>query len=289
MLNRIVLDPTHHGNVVASFNHQFSIVKRPPDLNLLEQILTHFSNIPYENLSKIIKLKKHWGQSSIIRLPEEVMEGHIVSKLGGTCFSLTFLLQTILTNHGYSCYPVMADMRRGKNEHCALIVQLQGTHYLVDPGYLLNQPMAIDKDHPRLYKTDISGIELVSHPEIGSFDLYTFDSNGRKWRYRFMDRPVSHDEFLSHWLSSFYWQSMHGICLTKFEEDKMIYIHQTFMRETDSWGKRNFNIKHSMHATIQRIFGIDPEWVEEALAALETNMEYERKMGLWRPKGGHTA
>ena len=63
----------------------------------------------------------------------------------------------------------------------------------------------------------------------------------------------------------------------------MIYIHKTFMRETTFEGKRNFNLKKNYHTSIHRIFGIDPLFVEEALAAVKSNMTRERELGLWIP------
>jgi hypothetical protein len=95
---------------------------------------------------------------------------------------------------------------------------------------------------------------------------------------------VSADTFLDHWLSSFHWNSMHGLCLTKLEKDRMVYIHKTFMRETTFERKVNTNIKNRVHESIHGIFGIDPDLVEQALEALKINMEREREMGLWVPK-----
>jgi arylamine N-acetyltransferase len=253
-------------------------------MDLLIEILSHFSHLPYENISKIIKYRNHFDETTKIRLPYEVMDNHAEHHLGGTCFSLTFLLQMILTHFGYASYPVSADMRWGKHVHCALLVTINRIKYLVDPGYLLNQPMEINKDHNRLYKTPFSGVELNFRKESETYELYTFDRKQRKWRYRFQDRPVSNEDFLKIWLDSFAWNSMHGLCLTKVQKDRMVYIHKTFMRETDFESKRNVNIKNNYHETIFQIFGIGQSLVEQALAAIEFNMTREIEMGIWTPK-----
>jgi len=279
-----MLELSSHHEAVEIYNKFFSIHAGSTGLDLLRSILSHFSRLPYENISKIIKYNNHFDDVERIRLPREVMEGHVESHLGGTCFSLTYFLQTILTHHGFVCYPAMADMRWGKNVHCVIIVEIDRIKYLVDPGYLLNQPMELRPDKPKLYKTEFSGVELVFHERSGFIDLYTFDRHQMKWRYRFRDRPVPPEAFLSHWLSSFRWNSMHGLCLTKVEKDRLIYIHKTFMRETTFGEKKNFNIKNTVHATIQGVFGIDSRLVEEALAAVEANMARERELGLWVPK-----
>lgn len=283
MSHSIVLKSGQFTEAVRSFHSFHGTGVRTAGLKALEEILSFFSQFPYENISKIIKYQHHFEGPEKIRLPDEVMEDHARYRLGGTCFSLTFFLKSILEEHGYVCYPVMADMRWGKNVHCAMIVVLDGRKYLVDPGYLLNQPMEIADDKPRLYKTDVTGVELV-RGKNQTYELYTFDRRQMKWRYRFHDRPVPPEEFLEHWLASFSWNSMHGLCLTKVEKDRMVYVHKTHMRETTFEGKRNINIKSDVHGAIHRSFGISEEIVEEALAAIEENMTRERELGLYIPK-----
>ena len=279
-----ISEPSRHFKAVELFNRYFSISNAHHGIALLENLLSHFSRFPYENISKIIKYQRHFEGMEKIRLPWEIMEDHARHHLGGTCFSLTYFLQTILCRHGFLCCPVMADMRWGRNVHCALVVELDTKKYLVDPGYLLHRPMEIHPGKPRLYKTEFSGVELVFQTDSDQIELYTFDRHQKKWRYRFRNRPVPADIFINHWLSSFHWNSMHGLCLTKLEKDRMVYIHKTFMRETTFDQKINTNIKNNVHESIHRIFGIDPGLVEEALAAVKVNMEREREMGLWIPK-----
>ena len=64
----------------------------------------------------------------------------------------------------------------------------------------------------------------------------------------------------------------------------MVYVHKTFMRETSFDKKTNYNIKKDDHHRIHEVFGITPERVEEALAALESNLQRERESGIWIPK-----
>ncbi len=249
-----ILDPINHRDAALAFDTHFSIDESKPSLQQLETIISSFANIPYENISKVIRYREHFEDDNRIRLPSEVVDTHIRHRLGGTCFSLTFLLQSILTRHHFLCYPVMADMRWGRNVHCAMIVQLNSKQYLVDPGYLLTRPMEIDDNHPRMYRTSYSGVELVFNPKEGTFELSTFDETGTKWRYRFKNQPVPSSVFMKHWLSSFSWNSMHGLCLTRVEKERLVYIHKTFYRETTFSGKRNMNIKNRVHQTVENVF-----------------------------------
>ena len=279
-----IIDAALYKEPVKAFHQFFSIPIHGSGLEFINQILTHFSKIPYENISKIIKWQRYFNCPSAIRLPDEVMEGYARQHFGGTCFSLTFFLQTLLSYHGFVCYPVMADMRWGNNVHCALILVYKGNKYLMDPGYLLNQLLDLDSSNPRIFLTEHSGVELIYHPETQFFEVYTFNREKSTWRYRFKDIPTAPDIFLDFWLSSFKWNSMHGLCLTKTEKGRLLYIHKYFMRETTFEGKTNYNIKNNYQRTIQKHFGIDTEMVEEALSALKVNMEKEKKLGLWVPR-----
>ena len=212
---KLKLDPQHHTDGFRAFMDYFELPHKKPALFVLKEIIEQFSTIPYENISKIIKLNNLWDAETKIRFPEEIIDDHISSRLGGTCFSLTFFLQTILTLSGFTCYPVMADMRAGRNIHCCVIVILEGSKYLVDPGYVLHQPMEIHPEKPRLYRTEFNGVELRRDTDSGFYNLYTFDEKEIKWRYRFQDRPTPPEEFLKHWYDSFWKPTLHGILLTK--------------------------------------------------------------------------
>ncbi len=267
-MQKLHLDPHKHTDGVQEFLRFFRLTPGQTGAQLLHEVLIYFARLPYENISKIIKVTESQdGQKPDIRLPEEVIADHIEHSLGGTCFSLTFYLQTILTHLGFPCYPVMADMRVGRNVHCCLLVRMGDAKYLVDPGYLLAQPMELDPGKPRLYKNEFTGVELRF--DSGIYDLFTFDRQQTKWRYRFRDQKVEAGEFLQHWFASFGRNSMHGICLSKVLKNGLLYINRGFMRETTFDGKKNFNIKKNFHSVIHENFGIEEQLVEQAMVALQ--------------------
>ena len=280
-----MLDPQAHRDGAAAFMKAAGLNKSSPELRLLEQIVEAFSVYPYENVSKIIKLSRHLDEPHPIRLPGEVIEDHLRAGLGGTCFSMAFTLQTIMDDNGFDCYPVMADMRAGKNIHCALVVRIGADKYLLDPGYLLGRPVELHPEKPFSFWNQFARVELFYLPEEKAYHLYTFSGKERKWRYRFVDRPTGPEEFLRHWQASFHKNAMHGICLNRLTPKGLVYVRKRFMRRITPGGKKNINIKRNYHAAIQETFGISQDVVEQALAALEANMAWERRHGLFTPKG----
>ena len=256
-----------------------------PELDLLNKLVEVFAKFPYENISKIIKLSGHLEDTDPIRLPEEVVEGHLREGLGGTCFSLTYTLQTILNQNSFDCYPVMAHMRAGRNIHCALVALIGEQKYLIDPGYLLGKPVELHPEEPFSFWNQFARVELFYLPEDDAYHLYTFSGQERKWRYSFVDRPTEPKEFLRYWRGSFHKNAMHGICINRVTPKGLIYVRKRFMRQITLGGKRNVNIKRNYHTAIQETFGIRGEVVDQALAALEANMAWERQHGLYTLEG----
>lgn len=269
----IKLDPCRHKEAVDLFYHTAGFSAGKPDLEFLRRILSVFSRIPYENLSKIIKYGQFFEDIQRIRLPLEVMESYRSKRLGGTCFSLTFFLQSILCVTGYDCYPVMADMRRGRNVHCALIVLLQDRHFLVDPGYLLNEPVLLCPEERNVLRTPFAGLEVIFDRQHAVYRVSTFNDREKQWRYSFRDLPAGPDVFLGFWLDSFLWNSMNGLCLNRLDREGMIYIHNHYMRQTSFHRRESVNIQCRYHAVIESVFGIEPDVLEEALAALKAKRE----------------
>ncbi|HHE37213.1 MAG TPA: hypothetical protein ENL20_01400 [Candidatus Cloacimonetes bacterium] len=256
------------------FLSHFNLTSQKPEIIFLKEILLHFSKIPYENISKIIKFNKHQKFEDRIRLPEEIIEDHIRNRLGGTCFSLTFFLQTILTSNGFKCYPITADMLNRPNEHCALIVVLKDNKFLVDPGYLLSEPVQLIYGS-NIVQTQVSTIELVYDDLDELYHVYSFDGIYKKWRYCFEDKPVSDDEFQKYWEASFFKGTMNGICLNQIQDGKMMYVHNDYFRITSLKGKEKKKISENYISSINKIYGITPELIEQAQSLL---LEKKRKI-----------
>lgn len=280
-LSCFILDPSQHQNAVKLFCQYYNIQPKWPDLPFLEEIVGHYRKLPYENLSKIIKLQQFFDSTEHFRLPEEVIEDHLRYKLGGTCFSLTFFLCCILLQHQFLCYPVIASMKNRPYSHSAILVLLENKKYLVDPGYLLANPMEIHPDFSRFYQTVQTGVELVFQKETERYHLYTFNAEQKTWRYQFQDYPISWKEFLGYWENSFYQGTMRHICLTQVREQGLIYIQNKYVKIVNSEKIQKKRIQRDMEWVVQDLFGIAPELVEKARLAIPENL---KKVELMKPK-----
>jgi arylamine N-acetyltransferase len=229
----------------------------------LRDVARHLSRYPYENISKIIKSAGCTGPLESMRLPLEVVDDHIARNFGGTCFSLTFLVERMLRTLGFDCYKVMADMHSGPNVHCLVIVREGGAKYLIDPGYALYEVVELPSEG-HVTVAFPHALVTIAKAEEDRFNLWTEDGSGRKWRYGFSDRPVSDEDFEGHWVASFGKPTLNNICLTMMTQQGHIYFRRDFFKFTSRRTITKRRLKRDIEAFIREEFGIDGEWTELA-------------------------
>jgi arylamine N-acetyltransferase len=248
------------------FLGHFGLGAGGPELEMLRRVVASYSNLPYENLTKIIKKFTAASPDERLRGPVEVVGGYVERHTGGTCFSLTYCLGSMLASAGYACYPVMADMKR-PNIHCALVVEMDEKRYLVDPGYLVGEPVELTPAPVRI-ATTFGVVEL--RPRQGErYDLFTLDGGDRKWRYTAKTVAVSHNEFMRHWQDSFALPMMNNLLLTRLTPEGHLYIKNHHLRMRGPQGKANENIRTDFESRIATEFGISPEITAQAREHLE--------------------
>lgn len=257
-----------HELAAKSFLDSANLNASYPSIGHVAEISQNFSNIPYENLSKIIKFSQSGGEISF-RMPEEVIDDYSQWKLGGTCFSLTFYLMEILRFCGYECGPVMGDMNWGENTHSAVVLHFNSEKYLIDPGYMIHRPLLLSKDTVLRHTAPHAGIEIRFREEVGRYDLFTFRKGNYTWRYRFISEPVSLENFSRFWTESFFKPTLYGICLTKIDEQGMVYVHNNYTKLTNKTLSKRINDRNATEQIIREQFGIPMRFVEEARLSLE--------------------
>jgi arylamine N-acetyltransferase len=257
-------------SVTQRFLTHFDLRSRRPDLEYLSQLVYAFAQLPYENLTKILKNYRTGDPTSKLRMPDEVIEDHIRYGTGGTCFSLTFTLWQILEGCGFDCYPVMADRSYGPDTHCALVVLLQKQKFLVDPGFLLSRPLPLTHEPVAVHKFPMNFIQL-ERLEAGNlmgtasgYRVYTLNKSGKKWRYTLKDRPVSVEEFREHWLKSFSWNMMNSLLVTRITHETQLYLRDNYLQVTSEGQRNQRKIRSDYARVISEIFGIPEEIILEA-------------------------
>lgn len=245
------------------FDH-FGLLPGRADRDLLHRIVAEFARIPWENLTKFLVKARGLPPGDRLRLADRVISEHLEYGAGGTCFSLTEALGAVLAFAGFRCRPVMADMRHGRNIHCALSVMTgSGERYLADPGYLV--PLPVNLSEGEGGRLEMPGQEMVWEPAQGdSFDLVTLDGGNRTWRYRVRMSPVDREEFLGHWQRSFDATGMNSLHANYRAEGRRIYAHNMNLRCVEGDGARNEKLAGGYAEGIEKHFGISRRIALEA-------------------------
>ncbi len=224
--------PPADSPIGSAFLAHFGLARGAPDAALLERVARAFAQLPYENLTKIIKYCREGSSDAALREPGEVLDDHVRLGTGGTCFSLTALLLHLLRSFGYEARPVLADRRYGPDTHCAALVDLPGGTHLIDPGYLLFKPVPIDAREPRHIVTPFN--ELVLSPAAGGkLDLATRRQGAETYRLTYKPAGADAAEFMRAWHESFSWDMMRYPLLTRVTDATQRYLQKTHFQERD--------------------------------------------------------
>lgn len=212
--------------------HQ-GIAPRKPGREFLTELLGRFQEIPYENISKILTKDARGRASQAFRLPDTVVTDHISLGLGGTCFSLTYLFQQILSSFGFRSRLALADRTYGENTHCCILCETEGRLILADPGYLIFMPVPL----PAAGEREIFswGPYMFSAERAGAdYEIWSlFPQGHRKFRYRIKAASVSEADFFDAWENSFRFDMMEHRVVNCYRGDTHIYIRDGHIHLTD--------------------------------------------------------
>jgi hypothetical protein len=221
--------------LLGRFLQRFDIDARVPGIGLINRVTEAFSNLPFENLTKIIKAGAVTSASSAMRYPDELIFDFLSWGTGGTCFSLTASLVAIFDALGIEAYPTLADRHYGPNTHCGVLIPASGGEILLcDPGYLLFAPVKIPKDRPVSFNNGFNVVELLPLAGGTRMELYTVVKGNRKLRLTFKIEPVSDDAFGKAWEQSFAFEMMSYPVLTRTANGCHQYLQANTLAIRDS-------------------------------------------------------
>lgn len=261
--------PGSASEVLRVFLDRFPIDPRLPPADLLRQVASAFSGIPYENLTKIIKEDREGAAERARRAPLEVISDHLSRGAGGTCFSLTAALLHLLRALGFAAEPVLADRSYGPNTHCALWVWVDGRPCLLDPGFLIVEPVALPRDGPVRLSTPFNEVILKPRRGGGGVELHTVQEGRTVHRLTFKAGPADRGEFLKAWEESFDWDMMNYPLLTRVRGGAQLYLHERRLLVRRREGVKVIEIApEELPARIAEEFGLDPAIPARALEIL---------------------
>ena len=289
----------------------------PENMKKVVDLCNQISNITYENLTKIIRLEQTGSATGARKLDDSDQNDIDSWMGGGTCFSMTWHLYQTLTDMGFKPRLVMGHKRKERNIHCALILpdpddsvvtpgqlfstnvssasmssrpcagtgsplsslvsSLSSNSYLLDPGYLIFDPLQMPLPQPfgtgeAFFPLSPNCVRLV-RPTLESMELWTGGAGApMKLRFEYPLEGVSVEEFKRHWSESFYREMMTYPVLNRLDRDQGIqyYYQKGNLVIRDKDGSRMERIPEAERVgKLSEIFHIAPDLVERALGILK--------------------
>jgi arylamine N-acetyltransferase len=267
-------NPPPDSPVLRSFLEAFRILRDGAPHATLERVATAFTRLPYENLTKILKRAESGCVAEARRPPIEVIRDHLKLGTGGTCFSLTATLLHLVRALGWEAHPLLADRRYGSDTHCALVVWISGKPHLLDPGYLLVQPVPLPTGGEICIRTAFNEVVLTAKDGGNRVDLHTIQQRQQTYRLTFKAEPVDRNAFLRAWDASFDWDMMNYPVLSRLANDRQLYLQQNrWLVRGQTRVERKELDPQSLAEHIAREFGITPSVAARALAVLQRKGE----------------
>ncbi|MBN2780506.1 MAG: arylamine N-acetyltransferase [Candidatus Marinimicrobia bacterium] len=230
------------------------------------QFFSILKNIPYENVSKILRLEMEPEKRP--RDSKTVLSEHREFHFGGTCFSLVNLVVRSLLVEGIQAYPVRADIHRRNFPHFFALAEFRGSHYLIDPGYLINAPLELSFDKETHQKNGAIDF-IVNHISKGQFKLQTVTNGQHKTRYSFHIVPLEEAVFMDYWVRSF--DYLNAIVASRFIDDTFIYINGSYVQIRSNGNIEKYDQQDKALYYLKTYFDLDDDLIGAANALLEKN------------------
>jgi arylamine N-acetyltransferase len=235
----------------------------------IDSIASFFSQIPYENLTKIIKSDAVINARSAMRYPDELLSDWMRWGTGGTCFSLTAAMTAVFIGAGIEAHPVLADRHYGVNTHCGCCIITPNGPLLLDPGYLLFKPTLLPTIQSVAVDTGYNIIELIPIDGGKRVAMYTSVRGNRKLRLTYKPDPVDASEFEKAWEHSFSWEMMTYPVLTRVSARQHIYLQGDALSIRTSQSTRRQKMdQHNQLQCITGTIGIHHDIAKKALEIL---------------------
>lgn len=238
--------------------------------DLLKSICTsHLSRIPFENISKLHRLRTDEKRS--IPSLQEYLDGIENNHFGGTCYSNNYFLNGLLDFLGFDVTLCAADMNT-PHTHMVNLIRMDGKEFLVDVGYAAPFLSPLPRDLKKPFEIKSGNDHYILHPKgsDGSSRLELIRNGKLHHGYRFFPHPRKLQDFNKVIEKSFRPEAvfMNSVLLVLYENNGSTVIHNYTLIRTKGHEVRKLGLKSldELINTIQDYFGIKPAI---SMAALE--------------------
>lgn len=170
------------------------VVKREPSLALLDELVSAYvRHVPWETAFRIAKRAQTAVLENCPRWPDEFWQDALERGGGGTCYESNYAFFALLQALGFTGYLTINDMGTLCGCHAAIIVQLEGTRWLVDVGYPLYLPVPLERGKTTRRTTPFHTY-TITPVGVGQYEV-TRDRHPNPYIFTLNDQPVPDQEY----------------------------------------------------------------------------------------------
>ncbi len=267
--------------LVARYLAALGVPRKPPgEAALAELVAAHVTRVPFENVSKLLRLRRH----GLAGVPDAdtFLDGVERDRLGGTCYANNFHLFRLLVALGYDAKLCGADMRE-PDVHMVVMVTVDGRELLVDGGYgaPFLDPIPLDAADDRVVSLGCDRWILKPRDARGRSRLEM--SRDGKVVHGYLAKPEARslDHFADAIADSFRPDAtfLNCVAIARFERGRSTVLHN--LEIVESAGARttvrNLRDRDELAAAVEDRFGIARRLVRDAVKDLDP----ERLRGAW--------
>jgi arylamine N-acetyltransferase len=269
-----LLPPEADAPLLQEFLRRSGISAALPPIEKLTAVACAFAALPFENLTKIIREAEAGTAEAARRWPADVLGDHWTLGAGGTCFALTATLLYLVRALGWQAEPILADRRYGADTHSALVVWIGGELRLLDPGYLIVDPLRLPAAGEVRVPTPFNELVLVGKEGGARVELSTVQHGQSTYRLTYKTAPVDAGEFLLAWDVSFEADMMRYPVLSRVVGGQQIYLQKQHVLIRGADASQRIEIATAaLAAEIAARFHLPERLVAKALGLLERKGE----------------
>lgn len=232
---------------------------------------SYLTHVPFENATKLVKAARAMSPQAAIRGPVEFWEDHLRWGSGGTCFASTYAYQFLLRFLGYTSQLLFCQLpSSGPRAHAALLVEAEGTPWLVDVGYALPAPLSVPSRGTAKMRTPLYDMEFRRGAR-GEFLLFTEDDRGQRYRYQVKLQGAAETDFLEAWQHTFRLEApyMRRLALGRFRgETRYLYKESGFVFAISRHGEEAQRLEGAPSQALANFFELPAPLMDAAAGAL---------------------
>src|ERR1041385_1564137 len=145
---------------------------RGPALERVQQVVSAFGPVLYENLSKIRRRAAFPRLGpDCLETPAVLLRDHLEKGTGGTCYSMAYSLAALLEYAGVDCYLTLNDIRGLTANHAAVVATVDGMTWLCDPGVQFRIPAVFSPDRATTADNGYCLVHILPAEVAGDFNV----------------------------------------------------------------------------------------------------------------------